>query len=187
MPYIGWFIVLGIFLGIVTWQLSVWLDETRFKKKQYQTALAYAQSKNKPLLIAGGPYGNQRIRHLLKRPAHGSGDICLDIDRNAVNGHPNPVIASVTHIPFSDKTFGAVFASHLLEHLPTTIEARQALAELDRTAEAVFIVSPSRQSFSGWLHPGHHLWVWQSGKTTYFEQRGRSSMKRKEEYTGGNG
>jgi Methyltransferase domain len=187
MASIGWFIVLLIVLGIIIWQLSVWIDETRFKNKQYQTALAYARSKNKPLLIAGGPYGNRRIRHLLKIPAHGSGDFCLDINREAVDGHPNAVIASVTHIPFSDKTFGAVFASHLLEHLPTTTEGRQALAELNRTAEAVFIVSPSRQSISGWLHPDHHLWVWQKGETTHLKQRGKPSIKQKEEYTNDNG
>jgi|TARA_B100002003_G_scaffold103647_1_gene96296 hypothetical protein len=183
MPYFGWFIVLGISLGIVIWQISVWLGETKNKKEKYQTALAYALSRNKPLLIAGGPYGNQRIRHLLKMPAHGNGDVCLDIDRNAIDGHPNAVIASVTHIPFPDKTFGAVFASHLLEHLPTTTEAKQALDELNRTAEAIFIVSPSWQSISGWLHPDHHLWVWQDGKTTRFKQRGKSSIKKKKEYT----
>ncbi len=186
MAYIGWFIAL-VGLGIITWQLSVWIEETRFKNKQYKTALAYARSKNKPLLIAGGPYGNRQVRHLLKIPAHGNGDFCLDINRNAVEGHPNAVIASVTHIPFSDKTFGAVFASHLLEHLPTAIEARQALVELNRTAEAVFIVSPSRQSISGWLHPDHHLWVWQNGNTTYFKQRGKPNIKRKEEYFNANG
>lgn len=187
MAYIGWFIALIICLGIFAWQLSVWIDETRFKNKQYQTALAYARSKNKPLLIAGGPYGNRRIRHLLKIPAHGNGDFCLDINRHAVDGHPNAVIASVTHIPFMDKTFGAVFASHLLEHLPTTVEARQALAELNRTAEAVFIVSPSRQSISGWLHPDHHLWVWQKGGTTYLKQRGKPGIKQQQEYTNDNG
>jgi len=186
MPYIGWFIVLAIFLGIFTWQFYVWRGEVRSKNEKYQAALAYAKSKNKPLLIAGGPYGNQLIRRLLKIPAHGNGDICLDIDRNAIEGHPNPVIASVTNIPFSDKTFGAAFASHLLEHLPTTGDARQALTELNRTAEAFFIASPSRQSISGWLHPGHHIWIWQNGKTTYFIQRGKANMKRQEEYTVGN-
>lgn len=187
MSNLGWLIVSGICLGIVAWQFSVWLGEDRNKREKYRTALAYARRKNKPLLIAGGPYGNHRVRHFLKMPAHGNGDVCLDIDRNAIDGHPNAIIASVTHIPFPDKTFGAAFASHLLEHLPTTVEARQALTELDRTAEAVFIVSPSRQSISGWLHPDHHLWVWQNGKTAYFKQRGKSSVKREEEYTLENG
>ena len=186
MPYIGRFIALAIFLVIFAWQLFVWLGENRTKKKQFQGALAHALSTKKPLLIAGGPYGAQLIRRLFKMPAHGNGDVCLDIDRNAVKGHPNPVVASVTHIPFPDKTFGAVFASHLLEHLPTTVEAKQAITELARTAEAVFIVSPSRQSISGWLHPGHHLWVWQKDKTFYFKQRGEANVKRQEEYTVGN-
>ncbi len=179
----GWFVVSGLLLGVVVWQMSVWFGETRDKREKYEIALDYSRRRNKPLLIAGGPYGNQRVRNLLKIPAHGNGDVCLDIDQNAIDGHPNAIIASVTHIPFSDKAFGAVFASHLLEHLPDTITAKQAVAELDRTAEAVFIVSPSRQSITGWLHPGHHLWVWQTGKTTYFKQRGKSNTKRKEEYT----
>ncbi len=184
--YLVWFIVLGICLSITGWQLTVWLGEVLSKREKYAAALAFARGRKKPLLVAGGPWGNQRIRHLLKKPAHGDGDVCLDIDRNAIDGHPNAVVASVTHIPFADKSFGAAFASHLLEHLPTTIEAKQALDELNRTAEAVFIVAPSRQSIIGWLHPDHHLWVWQNGKTTYFKQRGKSGMKQKEEYTVGN-
>ncbi len=187
MPYLVWFILLGICLSILGWQVAVWLGEMRDKKEKYKSALAYARGRNKPLLIAGGPWGNQRARHFLRLPAHGSGDVCLDIDRNAIDGHPNGVVADVTHIPFSDKSFGAVFASHLLEHLPSVDKARQALDELSRTAEAVFIASPSRQSLSGWLHPGHHLWVWQNGQTTHLKQRGNSGNKRKEEYIATNG
>jgi ubiquinone/menaquinone biosynthesis C-methylase UbiE len=91
-------------------------------------------------------------------------------------------VASVTHIPFADKCFGAAFASHLLEHLPTVDAASQALDELNRVAEAVYIVYPSRQSFSGWLVPDHHLWVWQKDSTTYLRQRGRSSGRRAAEH-----
>jgi len=119
---------------------------------------------------------------MLGIPAHGEGDVCLDIDRSAIDGHPNGVIANVTHIPFSDKIFGAAFASHLLEHLATIDDAKKALAELHRTADAVFIVYPSRQSFAGWVMPDHHLWVWQKGKTTYLKQRGKSRSNNREEY-----
>jgi ubiquinone/menaquinone biosynthesis C-methylase UbiE len=114
-------------------------------------------------------------------PAHGNGDVCLDISRRAINNHPCGVIASVTHIPFSDMNFGAVFASHLLEHLPTTDDAEKALAELNRVAEAVFIAYPSRQSIAGWIIPDHHLWVWQKGDSIYMKQRGKSGVR-----TGGN-
>ncbi|MFC2051565.1 methyltransferase domain-containing protein [Chloroflexota bacterium] len=178
--YLGWLLVPVICLG--GWQLAVWLGETRDKKKRYQAARTYALERSKPLLIAGGPWGNKQARRLLKMPAHGSGDVCLDINPNAMNGHPNGVIANVTHIPFADKSFGAAFASHLLEHVPNTDDAKKALAELNRVAEAVFIVYPSRQSLAGWLIPDHHLWVWQEGNTTYFKQRGKSESKNKAEY-----
>ena len=176
------FLVLGICLGVGGWQLAVWLGEIRDKNKKYKAASAYALERNKPLLVAGGPWGAKRTRHLLKMPAHGNGNVCLDIDRNAIAGHPNGVIANVTHIPFSDKSFGAAFASHLLEHLSSTDDAKKALAELDRIAEAVFIAYPSRQSIASWVIPDHHLWVWQKGNETYLKQRGKSEGKSKEEY-----
>jgi len=174
MGQIALFIVLGICLGVGIWQLAVWLVETQDKNKKYRAAEAYARERGKPLLIAGGPWGTKQVRHWFNMPAHGSGDVCLDVDRNAIGNHPNGVIADVTHIPFSDKSFGAVFASHLLEHLSSPDEAKQALVELNRTAEAVFIAYPFRQSIGGWLMSDHHLWVWQKGNTTYLKQRGKT-------------
>jgi len=184
MVYPTLLLVLGICLGVGVWQLVVWLGEVRAKNKKYRAASVYALQRSKPLLVAGGPWGNKQARHWLKMPAHGNGDVCFDIDHRAINGHPYGVIANVTHIPFSDKSFGAAFASHLLEHLPTIDEAKKALAELDRVAEAVFIVYPSRQSIAGWVIPDHHLWVWQKGNTTYLKQRGKSGVKDGEEYHG---
>jgi hypothetical protein len=62
----------------------------------------------------------------------------------------------------------------LLEHLPSTYSANKALDELNRVAEAVFLVYPSRQSVGAWLHRGHHLWVWQEGNAIYIKQRNNS-------------
>jgi len=182
MGHLALFLVLGICLGVGGWQLAVLLGETRDKNKKYKAACAYALEKNKPLLVAGGPWGYNKLRHWFNMPAHGNGNVCLDINRRAIGSHPCGVIANVTHIPFSDKSFGAAFASHLLEHLSTTDEAKQALAELNRTAEAVFIAYPSRQSIVGWVIPDHHLWVWQKGDTTYLKQRDKTGGKSKEEY-----
>lgn len=173
-------IILGLFLVVSGWQLIVWLGETRDKNGKYRAARTCALEKKKPLLVVGGPWGNKRARHLFNKPAHGNGDVCVDIDRRAIYGHPCGVIADVTHIPFSDKTFGAVFASHLLEHLPTTSDAKQALDELNRVAEDVFLVYPSRQSIAGWVIADHHLWVWQKGSRTYIKQRGSTGSE--EEY-----
>ncbi len=180
--HLVWFVVLGICLGIVGWQLAVWLGEIRDKNKKYRAASTYARERNKPLLVVGGPWGSKRTRRLLKMPAHGNGDVCLDVDRNAIDGHPNGVMADATHIPFSEKSFGAAFVSHLLEHLPSIDDANKALAELSTVAEAVFIAYPSRQSIAGWVIASHHLWVWQKDNTTYLKQRGRSGTKNREEY-----
>lgn len=171
------FIVLGICFGVGGWQIGVWLNETRDKRRKYKAACAYAREKSKPLLIAGGPWGTKPARRWFNMPAHGNGDVCLDIDYRAIEGHPCGLIATVTHIPFAEKSFGAAFASHLLEHLPTVAEARKALDELNRVADAVYIISPSRQSFGGWLTNGHHLWVWQKGDVIYLKQRGKSKGK----------
>jgi len=179
MEHFALFLVLVICLGVGGWQLVVWLGETRDKNEKYKAASAYSMDRDKPLLVAGGPWGITRRRHWLRMPAHGNGDVCLDIDYSAITHHPKGVIASVTHIPFSDKSFGAAFASHMLEHLSTTDDAKKALAELNRVADAVFIVSPSRQSIAGWAIPDHHLWVWQKGKTIYISQRGKSKDKNK--------
>ncbi|MBI2329608.1 MAG: methyltransferase domain-containing protein [Chloroflexi bacterium] len=173
MGYFIWLIVPGICLGVAGWQLVVWLSEIQDKNKKYKAASSYARERGKLLLVAGGPWGCKRARRLLKMPAHGSGDICLDIDRRAVDGCPNGLVADVTHLPFPDKSFGAAFASHLLEHLASTEDGNQALAELNRVAEAVFIVSPSRQSIPGRVIPDHHLLVWQKGNATCIKQKGK--------------
>ena len=180
-----WLIILAVVVaGIGLWQLAVWLIESRAKSRQYKAACACAEAKGKPLLVAGGPWGVTRTRRRLNKPAHGDGDVCLDIDRRALGEHPCGVVANVTHIPFADKCFGAVFASHLLEHLPSVEAASQALAELNRVAEEVYLVYPSRQSLAGWAIPDHHLWVWQKNSTTYLRQRGKSTGKRVAEYYG---
>ncbi len=182
MVHIALSSALGIFFSVGSWQLAVWIDETRHKSKKYKAAAACAKKTGKPLLVAGGPWGTKGFRQRINMPAHGNGDVCLDIDRSAFDGHPHGVIGDVTQIPFLDKSFGAAFASHLVEHLPTTNDAKGALAELNRVAEAVFIVYPSRQSIAAWVKREHHLWVWQKGNVTYLEQRGNSGGKKRGKY-----
>lgn len=164
-------IIAGIILLLALWQFIVWIFETRDKNRKYKAAEAYARKAGKPLLVIGGPWGVQSARRLLNIPAHGGGDVCLDIDRRALEGHTCPVVASVTDIPFADKTFGAVFMSHVLEHLPTPDDARKALEEMQRVGETVHIVYPSRQSIAAWIIKEHKLWVWQAGTQIYLLQR----------------
>jgi hypothetical protein len=172
-----------MFLGLVVWQLAVWSGEISQKNRSYKAAVDCCRKLGKPLLVAGGPWSNRAIRRKLNMPAHGRGDVCLDIDRRAFEGHPRGLLADITQIPFVDKTFGAVFASHILEHLPSIDSANKALGELNRVADAVFLVYPSRQSVGAWLHPGHHLWVWQKGKVVYIKQRNNSGTEETASYS----
>jgi len=180
--YIFFLCIVGISVGVIIWQLAVWVGEIQDKDSKYEVAAARARKTGKPLLVAGGPWSDRGIRRWLKMPAHGGGDVCLDIERHAFEGHPCGVIADVTRIPFSDKAFGAVFASHILEHLPSTYYADMALDELSRIAEVVFLAYPSRQSIGAWLHPGHNLWVWQKGDAIYLEQRNNLAGKKGAKY-----
>ena len=172
----------GIILVVILWQLIVWMIEIQDKNRKYRAASAKALESKKPLLVVGGPWGGKKYRHWINKPAHGGGDVCMDIQHQAITDHPCGIIASVTHIPFANKVFGSAFASHLLEHLPTTDDAKKALDELNRVAEAVYIVYPSRQSISGWIMADHHLWVWQRGNTTYVKQRGKAGVEEEYQY-----
>ena len=164
-------VLILIFIAVFIWQITIWILEIRDKNRKYRAACDYAQKSGKPLLVIGGPWGVKSYRRLLDKPAHGDGDVCLDIDRRALEGHPCAVVASCTDIPFSDKSFGAVFSSHVLEHMPTTQMAEQSLAEMNRVAGSVFIAYPSRQSIAAWIIRDHHIWVWQKGGRTLLKQR----------------
>ena len=56
------------------------------------------------------------------------------------------------HLPFPDKQFGCVFASHVLEHLANW---QFALDEMVRAADHVVIVLPNPCSPIGWIWPEH--------------------------------
>ena len=164
-------VIVGILVVVFIWQMIIWMLEIQDKNRKYKAATEYAQKSGKQLLVIGGPWGVKSYRRLLDRPAHGNGDVCLDIDRRALESHPCAVVASCTDIPFADKSFGAVFSSHVLEHMPTTQMAEQALAEMNRVAGAVFIAYPSRQSLAAWIIRDHHIWVWQKDGKTILKQR----------------
>lgn len=62
MAHIALFSALGIFCSAGSWQLAVWIDETRHKSKKYKAAAACAKKTGKPLLVAGGPWGTKGFR-----------------------------------------------------------------------------------------------------------------------------
>ena len=151
----------ALILGTLFQQTTVTLAGIKERHTIYQQARQFADETGKPLLVVGAP------KLLL---FHGCGDITIDIDPNL--GTPCDVeLADVRQIPYPDGYFGAAFVSHVLEHLATIEDAEDALNELHRVADKVFVASPSKFSMIAWIHPGHHLWVTSSGDGYMLEQR----------------
>jgi SAM-dependent methyltransferase len=122
------------------WWEGIWLAHALYERRSlYAQALKAARQEGKPLLVVGTPYG-----------MYGCGDVTLD--PKDTGECPNVVTESVEAIPFSDKHFGAVFASHVLEHV---CEPEKALAELHRVADHVYIAWPRPWRTIAWVNRGH--------------------------------
>jgi len=157
-----------LLLGLLASQVGMYAHENVERGQKYAQARQYADSVGKPLLVVGGVWGMGPIRLLLHIPAHGCGDVCLDINPVACK-ECNTVVADVKDIPFPDLHFGAAIASHVLEHMPTIRDAIAAADELYRVADKVWVISPTKISLMSWMNNDHHLWVKQKGDMLYIE------------------
>lgn len=145
-------------LALTAWQGLVFASMEVERSRKYREAETYSQATGKPLLVVGGPFGSTLLRKLFQFRAHGCGDLCLDLDASACQNCPT-VEGDVRDIPFPDEYFGAAFVSHVLEHLPTVDDALQAVQELYRVADEVWIVSPPKSCLYAWVMASHHLWI----------------------------
>lgn len=132
--------------GLGLWELGWFLVQRREREILYERATKAARKRGKPLLVVGDPYGQYGCGQ--------EGDVVLDVRTDATC--PNQVRASTESIPYEDKRFGAVLASHTLEHV---CEPGRALAELKRVADEVFIASPYWWRLSTFLVPRHAWWI----------------------------
>lgn len=155
--------------GILLVQGFIYLSNALERKRVYAQASNYAKALGKPLIVVGGSYGNLSNIFDLNIPFHGAGDVCIDIDENACRNE-NFIQADITNIPLPDKYGGAVFCSHVLEHLPTVDHAILAITELDRIADKAFILVPQKTSLLSWINPSHHLWIYNKGNDIVIEQ-----------------
>lgn len=152
-----------LFLGLAAWEAGAFAVALAERKKAYSSAVKAARSRAKSLLVVGNPYGQ-----------YGCGDVVLDVIDN--KECPVHVTGTVEEIPFADKHFGAVFVSHVLEHV---CEPEKALAELRRVADEVFIVYPRWYRISTWSTPGHTWLMTEPEKGTYRFHRIRKSCNLK--------
>jgi SAM-dependent methyltransferase len=103
----------------------------------------------KPVLNVGAGTPGSSLRALLLGPTLWGDENC------DLNGPCADISFCDAHrLPYPDKTFGAVVASHVVEHVrrPDVV-----LRELHRVADRVFVITPKWWAAHTWLHPGH-LW-----------------------------
>ena len=125
---------------------------------------------NKPLVVVGGNYGGSSLFEIFGFPVHGAGDICIDSNPDACK-NSNFLQGDIKNIPLPNKYAGAVFCSHVLEHLPSKQDAILALSELIRISDAQFLLVPSKANLSAWLHNDHKLWLYMNGDQLVIEER----------------
>jgi ubiquinone/menaquinone biosynthesis C-methylase UbiE len=113
-----------------------------------------AASRGKPLLNVGAGTSSTSVRAAVFGPTMW-GDINCDLAGEGLCDLDSKVCPCDAHnLPFADKQFGAAIASHVLEHVD---DPQQALAEMHRVADEVFVITPPWWAPHTWLHPGH-LW-----------------------------
>lgn len=127
-----------------------------------RAARLHANRRGLPLLNVGAGTAKTSI---LGASTYGDVNVDLSGRRDVPHGTPGCVTYSdaCNLSDFPDGCFGAVLASHVLEHLP---DPWRALREWSRVVggdrEGIFVVTPMWWDPVAWLHPGH-LWYWHDG------------------------
>lgn len=158
-------------LGLVAREGIQQTIEINERQRVFAQARISADNEGKPLLVVGAPKSAFNY--------HPCGDTTIDINPN-IPTNCDFELADIRAIPYPDHSFGAVYCSHVLEHLPTVEDACQALDEMERVADHVFVVVPHKSSIIAWLVPGHHLWVTLTGDGYLIEQRGNPQIQPRE-------
>ena len=126
-------------------------------------ARRYADLRGLPLLNVGAGTGKSA---LFGSTLYGDVNVDLYGRTDVPHGTPGVVTYADAHdlSAFRTGQFGAVLASHVLEHLE---DPQAALGEWQRVtggdAGALFIVTPSWWAPHTWMHAGH-LWYFPDGK-----------------------
>lgn len=146
--------------------------ELKERRQVFKQARDYADNVGKPLLVVGSP----KFRF-----NHPCGDVTIDISPEMAK-FCDGLVADIREMPYPSGYFGAAFASHVVEHLPTIEDAKTAFHEMERVADRVFIVAPHKSSLMAWINPRHHLWVTPSENGYIIEQRGNGGLSKEESY-----
>lgn len=156
-----------LFSGI-TYALDVLIEP----EAQAYHAKEEAKKTGKPVLNIGAGLPGTSLRAFLLGPTLW-GDVNLDIGSNInlpkriSEIDPNVVYyGDIQSIPFPNKFFGAVLASHVVEHVSNP---QQAIEECKRVADKTFIITPKWWCPHTWLHPGHKWYRTEKGNFLLIE------------------
>lgn len=120
-----------------------------------RAARKYADAKGKPLLNIGAGTGTSA---LFGSTLYGDVNVDLCGRSDVPHGTPNVVTQADAEdlSQFEYAQFGAILASHVLEHLPNPEKAKKEwLRVVGNDANALFVVTPSWWAPHTWLHTGH--------------------------------
>lgn len=122
-----------------------------------KSARKFSDSVGKPLLNVGCGTRSSSIRSTVLGPTDW-GDVNCDINASTpcVDGVRTPCHCDVHNLPYPDKHFGAVIASHVLEHV---VDPVSAMAEMHRVSHRVYAIVPKWWALHTWLHPGHRWFI----------------------------
>ena len=132
------------------------------RRSAAEAARRFAAAQGKPLLNVGAGTGQTALFG-----ATLYGDVNIDLNGRKDVPHGTPGVVTYADAQdlrdFKDGHFGAVLASHILEHLPNP---EKALSEWRRVAggtnASLFVVTPKWWAPHTWVHPGH-LWYFTDG------------------------
>lgn len=125
---------------LLCWELGWWLEGKFRRKKLYKQGELAAAQKGKRFLVIGEPDGE-----------YPCGDVTVDLRENSkCPVYVKENVESLTM--FKNKQFGAVFVSHVLEHVS---DPHKAMAELARVADQVLVAYPYPWRLATWIVPGH--------------------------------
>lgn len=128
-----------------------------------RAAREYANARGLPLLNVGAGTSESA---LFGSTLYGDVNVDLNGRRDIAHGTPGVVTYADAEdlSEFPDGSFGAVLASHVLEHLPhPDVAIREWLRVVGGDPAALFIVTPSWWAPHTWLHAGH-LWYFPDGQ-----------------------
>jgi len=76
-----------------------------------------------------------------------------NLKSNKFKGHL--VLGSCTYLPFRDKCFEKSICSEVIEHLPTDLDVKKCIKELERVSNAFMLTTPNNQFDFRWLEHTH--------------------------------